>query len=67
MSGSSESMIPFVSLKMTGFKDNASKHNLKNHDDAGNDNFYQTYYPVKETRNYSAYLFKTYGARKLLN
>jgi len=63
-------MIPFLSLKMTGFKDNVSKHNSKNQEDAGDagdDNCYQTYYSVKETRNYSVYLFKTDDVQKLLN
>jgi hypothetical protein len=67
MNGSGESMIPFLSLKMTVFKDNVSKHNSKNQEDAGDDNCSQTYYSVKETRNYSVYLFKTDDVQKLLN
>ena len=40
---------------------------LKNQEDAGDDNFKQTYYYAKETRNYSVYFFKTDDIQRLLN
>ncbi len=40
---------------------------LKNQEDAGDDNFEQTYYYAKETRNYSVYPFKTDDIQRLLN
>ena len=40
---------------------------LKNQEDAGDDNFKQTYYYAKETRNYSVYLFKIDDIQKLFN
>jgi hypothetical protein len=56
-----------VSLNMAGIKDNASKHNSKKQEDAGDDNLLQTNYYPKETRNYSVYLLKTDDIRKLFN
>jgi hypothetical protein len=38
MNGSGISMIPFVSLNMARLNDNASKHNSKKQEDAGDDN-----------------------------